>query len=107
MAIFTLRDIMVGRTTLDAMWTRALDNPGRPLWRGRYISIPSPDPPEAASTGIDPTLSRRSAREMPVHRVILPIMSDDRLYDLGYCENWNRFKSRQLFPRTEISPQER
>ncbi|KAI0319980.1 DHHC palmitoyltransferase-domain-containing protein, partial [Amylostereum chailletii] len=101
MAFFTLRDVLFGQTTLDAMWFRALRKPDRPRALGRFVSLPSrADFASASSSGVDHSDSQSGQRGTSSTRDVYPIMSDERLYDLGWRENWARLMRRPAFPRT-------
>lgn len=101
MTVAVARDITRGQTTLDGIRFRVpkRGNPGR-LTTGRFVCIPYACKLIASANASAIHTTSGEQRNSPVsyntHRVY-PVMAGERVYDLGWRENWRRFLRQPLF----------
>ncbi|KAI0046986.1 hypothetical protein FA95DRAFT_1519545 [Auriscalpium vulgare] len=94
MAVVATRDVLRGQTTLD---TVRLRRPTKSRPTGRFVCIPaSVEVMSGSASGVD----HRSTDALTKSDTPLPIFAvlpGERVYDLGWRENWRRAMSAPLF----------
>ena len=99
MAIVVAADVTKGQTTLDSACTRSGDSV-RTTTSNRFVCIPYSDSSDAFgnTSAIHRTPATPGDRRGPHNtQRTYPILINERVYDLGWRENWRRVMAQPLF----------
>ncbi|KZV74577.1 hypothetical protein PENSPDRAFT_647988 [Peniophora sp. CONT] len=108
MAIVTTRDILKGQTALDSIRARVRRGPTGPR-SGKFVTLPSKVSSQnrGAASGVDLITPQYIPPSSPLAPRTYQIPSHERLYDLGWRENWRRVWRSPLFPSSSMQPWQR
>jgi len=98
MAVVTTHDLLKGQSALESARLRITQR-GRPT--GRFITIPDYANEIGTTSAVDESAQRTDmTSESPMWRTF-PVLPSDRLYDLGWRNNWHRIWRRPAFPQVK------
>src|SRR6266702_7533560 len=101
MTVAVAGDVTRGRTTLDSIRVRVprRGNAARKT-TGRFVCIPYScrQISSANASAIHTTSGAQwNSSESPNAHLVYPVLTEDRVYDLGWRENWRRLLKQPLF----------